>query len=188
MIVEQSLLDNMVGNLKKQIVETIGRSVPVYLLASKDIQFPQEYFAKGVEGIFESYLDARTMMMAVRKTLLPQHLQWQVTSHLEPSERISFIADNLTDLKNYNCIQFGSGGFCLRFASLLQLGDRVEYTFYFSECNQAYIVQGMAVVRWFDQQSFWGGVEFESMHGQGGSLFIQWLQKQGFVEFIPTAA
>lgn len=187
-IVEQTLLDNYSGNYRKTIKDLGGENVVVFMISTHDMKSSKVYFAKGVEGIFENNLDARTMMMAVRKSKLPQDLLWQVTQSLTPVERLSFISNSLKNLQLHKKLSFGSGGFCTQFLEKLKLGDRIEYSFYFVDQGQAYVIHGLSVLRWFDEQTLWGGVEFESMSGLGTPIFIRWLSQQDFSEFIPTAA
>ncbi|MCB9026453.1 MAG: hypothetical protein H6625_09070 [Bdellovibrionaceae bacterium] len=186
-IVEQTLLDAFSGNYRRKIKDLGGDNVVVFMISTHDMESTRDYFAKGVEGIFENNLDARTMMMAVRKSKLPQDLQWQVTQSLTPVEKLSFISNSLQSLQNHKKISFGSGGFCTKFLEELKLGDRIEYSFYFVDQGQAYVIHGLSVLRWFDAKTYWGGVEFESMSGLGTPIFIQWLSQQDFSEFIPTA-
>ncbi len=187
-IVEQTLLDMPSVNTKERLKELKNKSICIYMLSACPNGSFKKYFANGIEGVFEKSIDAGTLIKAVRKSSVPQDLQWQVTLNQLPKESISCIANSLDELQEYQKLRFGRGGFSMLFDIELQVADRIGYSFYFLRHGQSYVIQGIAVVRWVDSGTTWAGVEFESMSGLGTSAFIEWLSEKDFLEYIPLAA
>ncbi|MCB0392207.1 MAG: hypothetical protein KDD58_13025 [Bdellovibrionales bacterium] len=187
-IIEQTLMDSYAKNLKKELKQMGLLKATLFLLETQNKSSLKSYFAKGVEGVLEKSISSRAILDGIRKSLLPQNMQWQVTLNRLPVESLSFIGESLDELHGYKNLSFGNGGFSTKFDKELQLGDRVGYSIYFKEHGQAYVIQGVAVVRWVEKSSFWAGIEFESMYGQGVEPFLNWLANMNLDEFIPEAA
>ncbi len=161
---------------KQKILDLANQQVFIYIITKQRPNSPS-YFEHGLSGFIETPVEAKCIMNLVRKSILPKNLLWQVTAAFSPVDSLSFIALSLDDLLNHNKIKFGHSGFSMQIEKTYHVGDRIHFSISFKEGSVAYMVEGLMVVRWSLRKEKWTGFEFETLHGSGQLVFIDWLTK-----------
>jgi CheY-like chemotaxis protein len=151
----------------------------------------EELYEAGADGLFEKPFSSRALIEAARRAVNPRAIQWNVPPADEPSLHVQRQFSSFEDAINSGDLHFGRGGFFLKLESddPTSLNHITNFEIKFHSGSMPSL-EGAGKIKWLRLQSmnnFPAGFGFEISHiGKDCRQdFIDWLEKQDFLSYIP---
>ncbi|MCB0363574.1 MAG: response regulator, partial [Bdellovibrionales bacterium] len=170
--------------LLKAIREQHHNLPKVYVISGYAQQPIADIYNFGADGFFRKPFDSRSMLDAVRKATMSLQDQWKRAPSAEPHNELIFLG-KLADSQ----IKFARGGFsALTSPGEWRVGDPIRFSIEVTDAEFLDIC-GTGIVRWKELNNektmLCSGIEITYIEEQFRLAFIQWLQKNSGIPFIP---
>lgn len=160
----------------------------VFLMSESENADLEKVFALGADGFLIKPLDASVTRDLIQQTCLSRKQRWMTPFRKETDFSLKRSIEAVS--ADSGDILFGRGGFCVsksgKGAAAASVDQVVAFEIQVMTDKLCRKIAGTGLVRWAKKKGAYG-VEIKFLADMGRDLYIEWMEKNQPVAFIPAA-